>query len=54
LQLLTNNFGIEQMLVRSDLGVYRRTQAKGTAYCLGRYFNLVLGIEPNNIARYAV
>jgi hypothetical protein len=34
--------------------LYRRTQAKATAFSLARYFNEVLGIAPMNIARYAV
>jgi hypothetical protein len=32
------------LLVRSDIGVYRRTQAKATAFSLARYFNDVLGL----------
>lgn len=47
-------FGIEQLRVKTDLGLYRRTQAKATAFSLGRYFNRALGLEPLNIARYAV
>ena len=47
-------FGIEHILVRSDIGLYRRTQAKATAFSLACYFNAVLGIAPTNIARYAV
>jgi hypothetical protein len=42
------------MLARSDAGIDRRTQAKATAFSLARYFNQALGIEPMNIARYAV
>jgi hypothetical protein len=51
---LTECFGIEHMLARSDAGIDRRTQAKATAFSLARYFNQALGIEPMNIARYAV
>ena len=54
LSVLTENFSLEHLLVRSDIGLYRRTQAKATAFSLARYFNDVLGIEPMNIARYAV
>lgn len=54
ISVLTECFGIEHMLVRSDIGLYRRSQAKATAFTLGRYFNEVLGIAPMNIARYAV
>lgn len=54
ISVLTECFGIEHLLVRSDIGLYRRTQAKATAFSLARYFNAVLGIAPMNIARYAV
>jgi hypothetical protein len=45
---------IEHLLVKTDWGLYRRTQAKATAFTLVRYFNRVLGLEPLNVARYAV
>lgn len=54
ISVLTENLGIEHLLVRSDLGIYRRTQAKATAFSLARYFNDVLGLSPMNITRYAV
>jgi hypothetical protein len=54
ISVLTECLGIEHLLVKSDMGLYRRTQAKATAFSLARYFNDVLGIEPMNIARYAV
>ena len=55
ISVLTENFGVEHMLVRSDIGLYRRAQAKATAFSLARYFNAVPGIEKQmNIARYAV
>jgi hypothetical protein len=54
LSVLTENFGLEHLLVKTDIGVYRRTQAKATAFSLARYFNEVLGIAPMDIARYAV
>ncbi len=54
ISVLTENFGLEHILVRSDPGLYRRIQAKATAFSLARYFNDVLGIAPMDIARYAV
>ena len=54
LSVLTECLGVEHLLVKTDVGVYRRTQAKATAFSLARYFNHLLGIEPMNIARYAV
>jgi len=54
LSVLTECLGIEHLLVKSDIGIYRRTQAKATAFSLARYFNQLLGTEPMNIARYAV
>jgi hypothetical protein len=52
--VLTECLGIEHLLARTDRGVYRRTQAKATAFSLARYFNCVLGLDPMDIARYAV
>ena len=56
LWVLSECLGIEHLLVKTDIGIYRRSQAKATAFSLARYFNQVLGddIEPMNIARYAV
>lgn len=54
ISVLTECFGIEHLLVKTDWGIYRRTQAKATAFSLARYFNKVLNIQPMNIARYAV
>jgi hypothetical protein len=54
LSVLTECLGIEHLLVRTEWGVYRRTQAKATAFALGRYINRVLDLEPLNLARYAV
>lgn len=54
LSVLTENLGLEHLLVKTDIGIYRRTQAKATAFSLARYFNDVLGIEPMNVTRYAV
>jgi len=54
LSVLTECMGIEHMLAKTDWGLYRRTQAKATAFALARYFNRVLGLEPLNVARYAV
>jgi hypothetical protein len=54
LSVLTECFSIEHLLVKTDVGLYRRTQAKATAFSLARYFNQLLGTEPMNIARYDV
>jgi hypothetical protein len=54
LSVLSACLGIEHLLVKTDIGLYRRTQAKATAFSLARYFNQLLGTEPMNIARYAV
>jgi hypothetical protein len=51
---LTECLGIEHILARTDHGVYRRLQAKATAFSLARYFNRVLGLDPMDLARYAV
>jgi len=36
------------------IGFYRRVEAKVPAFNLARYFNLVLGRELSDVARYAV
>lgn len=54
ISVLTECFGMEHLLVKTDAGLYRRTQAKITAFSLARYFNLVVGAKPMDIARYAV
>ncbi len=54
ISVLTENMSIEHLLVRTDIGLYRRTQAKATAFSLARYFNDVLGLSPMNVTRYAV
>jgi hypothetical protein len=51
---LTERMGIEHLLARTDYGLYRRLQAKATAFSLARYFNRVLGLDPMDLARYAV
>lgn len=51
---LTEYFGIEHILARTDVGLFRRVQAKASAFSLARYFNLALAREPMNIAEYAV
>jgi hypothetical protein len=51
---LTECLGIEHILAKTDLGIYRRLQAKATAVSLARYFNRVLGLDPMDLARYAV
>ena len=52
--VLTESFGIEHLLAKTEIGLYRRMQAKATAFTLGRYINRVLDLEPMNLARYAV
>jgi hypothetical protein len=52
--MLTEGFGIEHMLATTGIGLYRRAQAKATAFTLARYFNRVLGMPDLDIARYAV
>ena len=54
ISVLSECFGMEHLRVKTDYGIYRRTQAKITAFSLARYFNEVLGLSPMNIARYAV
>jgi hypothetical protein len=51
---LTECLGIEHILAKTDWGIYRRLQAKATAFSLARYFNRVLGFDPMDLARYAV
>jgi hypothetical protein len=52
--VLTNNYHLTDMLVKTDIGIYRRVEAKVAAFNLARYFNLVLGRELSEVARYAV
>ncbi|WP_309714996.1 IS982 family transposase [Armatimonas sp.] len=52
--VLTDCFHLTDMLVKTDLGIYRRVEAKVAAFNLARYFNLVLGRELSEVARYAV
>ena len=54
ISVLTECLGIEHLLVKTEIGLYRRMQAKATAFTLGRYINRVLNLEPMNLARYAV
>lgn len=54
LSVLTNYFHLSDVLVKTDLGIYRRVEAKITAFNLARYFNLVLGRELSDVARYAI
>lgn len=54
ISVLTECFGIEHMLARTDIGLYRRVQAKATAFSLARYINDMMGWEPMAIAKYAV
>ncbi len=52
--MLTEGFGIEHLLATTGIGLYRRAQAKATAFTLARYFNRVLELPALDIARYAV
>jgi hypothetical protein len=52
--VLTRCFHLSDLLVKTDLGLYRRVEAKVTAFNLVRYFNLVLGRELSDVARYAI
>jgi len=54
ISLLCHLFHLEDVLATTGIGLYRRFQAKITAFNLGRYFNQVLGREPLDLARYAV
>ena len=54
ISVLTECLGVQQLLVKTDQGLYRRTQAMATAFALARYFNRVLDLAPLNFARYAV
>ena len=54
LSVLCQLFHLEDVLATTGIGLYRRFQAKITAFNLGRYFNHVLGREPLDLARYAV
>lgn len=54
LSFLTESLGIEHLLARTDVGLYRRLQAKATAISLARYFNRALGLDAMDFARYAV
>ncbi len=47
---LAECFNIEHMLVRSDVGIYRRTQAKATAFTPGRYLSEALANPAMSIA----
>jgi hypothetical protein len=52
--MLTDGFHIEHILATTGIGIYRRAQAKATAFTLARYFNRVLGLPALDLARYAV
>ena len=54
ISVLCHLFHLEDVLATTGIGLYRRFQAKITAFNLGRYFNHVLGREPLDLARYAV
>jgi hypothetical protein len=52
--MLTEGFSIEHILATTGIGLYRRAQAKATAFTLARYFNRALELPALDIARYAV
>jgi hypothetical protein len=54
LSVLTEGFHLSDLLVKTDIGIYRRVEAKIAAFNLARYFNLVLGRELSDVARYAI
>jgi len=54
LSVLTTSFHLTDVLVKTDIGLYRRVEAKITAFNLARYFNLVLGRQLSDVARYAI
>jgi hypothetical protein len=54
ISMLCAGFHIEHLLATTGIGLYRRAQAKATAFTLARYFNRVLGRSPLDLARYAV
>jgi len=54
ISVLCSLFHLENILATTGLGLYRRCQAKITAFNLGRYFNQVLGRDPLDLAHYAV
>ncbi len=41
------------MLVKTDIGIYRCVEAKIVAFNLALYFNILLGRELSEVARYA-
>lgn len=54
ISVLCSLFHLEDVLATTGIGLYRRFQAKITAFNLARYFNHGLGREPMDLARYAV
>ena len=54
ISVLCSLFHLEDILATTGIGLYRRCQAKVTAFNLARYFNQVLHREPLDLARYAV
>lgn len=51
---MVENFGIQHLLATTGIGLFRRVQAKATAFSLARYFNRALGFPGLDLARYAV
>jgi hypothetical protein len=54
LSVLTECFGVEPILARTDRGIDRRTQTKVIAFSLARTINRALELEPMDITRCAV
>jgi hypothetical protein len=54
LAVLRECLGLQDLRVKTDLGLYRRTQAKATACALASYFNRALGRPVAQFACYAV
>jgi hypothetical protein len=52
--VLAGCLGMQRMLVKTEIGAYRRAPAKATAMALGRYMNQIIGGDPMDFARYAV
>jgi hypothetical protein len=45
---------MSDLLVKTDIGIYRRVEAKVTAFSLARNFDSVVGWELSDVARDAV
>ena len=54
ISVLTDHFSIQRILATTGMGVFRRVEAKATAWTLARYLNRCLALPDLDIARYAV